>query len=1253
MAIKAYLHPPGGLTSTIGMGGTAQLPMLSYLQAARPARRHAVIVQTPHLYTCLNELAVLVQLYDEFGNSVLSSAPLSMTVTLPGALPTSFSLLAYAMRGRGRTRRYVASLPISWFATATAAGSLATVSTTLSGHDAQSNSFIVYGIPVWFAAPIPAPGIAGYMTSDKAGSIAASAMRAGDDFYLQLYAHTGGKAMESFEVKLVVNSTVCELVPTSGGFSASYTGDVQGQMDGSYSTELIKRYRVEGSYFTKYQRLVRLSPLTSTLGHLGWVRLRMVSSGGCFTSATITAFYVAGSTAYVTGVSQEDTVTLNGNQLHLYTDAPVGLLVELGTSAPVINTAHLSGVDMGVDVHGLVYGSPDELVSTTSDVVIVSADDADGSKNVTIRSGGFLRTVAFVVKRPLMPTLQVDDPVLQVLPGTCGAYQHARLWAVSNGAEISRLVAFDVSNGSVVAVERRFEEQPMVIGIGAGTASIYIRNTAFANVVIEVSDAIVGLVELRAGVVTGVAWDPVASLVGPYVPRPMHQFASETSYGWLYVRAFLDDGMSASIAGNVTASVPSPMNASITVSFNEPLPPRVSVLSGASSLTDELEVETCAGGARAVVNLTLPSPVSVSISANRYSLVPETNVAGEFSGRHSNAKMQATVVFANGAARQMQIDTRAVFSISDACGSFSNSDGDKRLVINESCRQSTVTISVEVTIGGVSVSATRLLSIEWLTGVELQLFYKDSSTAYTSSELRYRYACAFDATSYHPSFHSLYVKTRGTLSSGAIGWIGSGVAYTIDEGAVLSGSGAMRTLSVSSAGSFVIGVSALPNPDGLLDSTSLTAIAEADMYTFEWSLGLTERTVSQAYLEMHTTTAKLLYASGYTEAMSDGEKSALIVFGSSQPETLVVSEHGALQPLKNDMATVNISAAMCDGQRVAASVYVNLHPAILLDYDIGGTYGAPITYTPGDPQLCMPLHMFTQHVVGTFHFVLRFNPKILECSASSCGTWAGGSAWSTFGDSVAYAPDAGQVDFLTTGSVAALGQRGLLDIGILCLNVIGSGTLRLQVQMQTHNDEDSARTCGSGAHLYADASRCMSRTPETTILVNCTFRCAEQLDEMASRGRRRQSALSARLRPFNVDTANIQQMNLADCLYLGDKAAQYAGFAGATQAFVDGLGSTELAISYNPTLDYYLGTTTPLIDPKDAVYCIMYVAKRFRFVYDATITCTPSAAVLSIEIAGGKVGSNDQAEFYVPSPGTDTSVNASVIVECEAGPRMS
>ena len=110
---------------------------------------------------------------------------------------------------------------------------------------------------------------------------------------------------------------------------------------------------------------------------------------------------------------------------------------------------------------------------------------------------------------------------------------------------------------------------------------------------------------------------------------------------------------------------------------------------------------------------------------------------------------------------------------------------------------------------------------------------------------------------------------------------------------------------------------------------------------------------------------------------------------------------------------------------------------------------------------------------------------------------------------------------------------------------------------------------------------------------------------------------------MNIDS-DVNQMTMADCLLLTQQQQALVGFVAATQAHVDGLAQG-LAMSYNPTMDFYTGSSTPYIDTQDAVYCINYVVKRWRFVYNASLSCAAGGALLSLEIAGGKVGTYEQA----------------------------
>ena len=57
----------------------------------------------------------------------------------------------------------------------------------------------------------------------------------------------------------------------------------------------------------------------------------------------------------------------------------------------------------------------------------------------------------------------------------------------------------------------------------------------------------------------------------------------------------------------------------------------------------------------------------------------------------------------------------------------------------------------------------------------------------------------------------------------------------------------------------------------LKDGVSLTAVAQADSYSFRWSLGLAQDTLHKRYAAFHATVATLHYPD-YTETVSDEER---------------------------------------------------------------------------------------------------------------------------------------------------------------------------------------------------------------------------------------------------------------------------------------------------------------------------------------------------------------------------------------------
>ena len=94
-------------------------------------------------------------------------------------------------------------------------------------------------------------------------------------------------------------------------------------------------------------------------------------------------------------------------------------------------------------------------------------------------------------------------------------------------------------------------------------------------------------------------------------------------------------------------------------------------------------------------------------------------------------------------------------------------------------------------------------------------------------------------------------------------------------------------------------MSASPNFDGVSDSRTLTATAEADSSTLGCVLGLSSNTVFASFGGSAVTIARLRYASRYVEMISDDDRSSRITFGSTDTTVLLVSGAGRRQPQQN------------------------------------------------------------------------------------------------------------------------------------------------------------------------------------------------------------------------------------------------------------------------------------------------------------------------------------------------------------------
>ena len=470
--------------------------------------------------------------------------------------------------------------------------------------------------------------------------------------------------------------------------------------------------------------------------------------------------------------------------------------------------------------------------------------------------------------------------------------------------------------------------------------------------------------------------------------------------------------------------------------------------------------------------------------------MPADNCAQSF-GYTTYVDLVARATFGEGISRDMQTDSRVTWTITPpSCGSMSNVGGYKRVTIAADCRTTSISVNATITIGGTLQSGSKSLTVKWLNSIDLNLYYRDAATIFASTEVKWRYT---PSASCLPQWHLLRARTWGTLNSGEGMWL-SCITYAVSTAepiAKLSGTGSTRTLAISAAGTISISVAPTPDQDGLSDSRSLTARFAADDYTFLWDLALTCNTLSVPYMSSsHRTYPRLIYTGGYVETLDDAERTSLIKFISLEPNTIAVTGIGVLQPQVNGMA--RLSAQFCDdAPTLPETILSNLRYSSPFDYDLGGACGQQISHDTGASQVCIPIKLYSQYTVSKFQFLLRFSNSLLRCGASSCGTFTPGAAWNNFGSSVSFAPNAGQVQFLSNADVSSKGQQGLLDIGTQCFDVASSGLVTLDVEFLEHRDVNGVRSCGSGSHLKEVSvstptglvTRCYSRTASTTFTV--------------------------------------------------------------------------------------------------------------------------------------------------------------------------
>jgi len=478
------------------------------------------------------------------------------------------------------------------------ASSVATATLTLSYYNNQVGATVDAGAltlveqPVWYGAAQLARVRETARPLSPAGAMVtmpASPVYAGDDFTIVIYAHTGGYALETYEVWVDLRTDA--LAYRSHVGSTLMNGILFGERQRN-ATHTRLTFSVIGTKSTTSSAQVTANALS-----LVTVTLRAAPGLGVgrhdgLLGVIAQLFANPGSNSFVAsdaGVVVNPTTGLPGTALGSLEVVPIGDvgLLAYGPAGTLPNLAPLTGQEAAFPVKAARVSDDYRLTSSNvaaaaagltcdagalvpavlaafargapCDVRLTEAQTrGDAAASVQVSFADLSASVGFGVYYPASVSIVADDPVLnRVHTGNASlacdgvpVYQTTRLRAIVDGLDATPLIRF-VAEGGAPAAAIVGAAAAWLRGLAPGVATVRLagRPAAFASATVEVSNAAVAPLRLVPRLVTGVAWKskPPNNLAPPYAgfaaqAQIAQSLQSEGDYGRVHAAIEWDDG---------------------------------------------------------------------------------------------------------------------------------------------------------------------------------------------------------------------------------------------------------------------------------------------------------------------------------------------------------------------------------------------------------------------------------------------------------------------------------------------------------------------------------------------------------------------------------------------------------------------------------------------------------------------------------------------------------------------------------------
>ena len=366
----------------------------------------------------------------------------------------------------------------------------------------------------------------------------------------------------------------------------------------------------------------------------------------------------------------------------------------VGTQPQAIGVAPLAVMSCHVDsllacVEDSSVADASDLVSCTSSNTLIlgcegptvtfpSANPQSGNVSLTFELGEYTFDIAFQVWVPINVQILLDDPVLNLITGTCGdvQFQQTTLRVVgtlqcgTDSIESLDLlpIAQPLTNSSNVAID---DNSVIAYGNDTFTATISVGDTVELVTTSSVPVTVVAIdafafnaldMQLESGT-TGNSYGSFA-----LEPSLSHSLTAEGDTTGIYAAVSFSDGFSNIVTSGL--SITSLKPEILTVSSQENTVPEVVVVQNAVSSVgyDLAEVRWAPCGndlavGAPIINVSLPAPVSIAVSVSDDTIVHTDDLLAQSpTNWPTETEVSVLVFFADGSYRDFSDDDRVTLS---------------------------------------------------------------------------------------------------------------------------------------------------------------------------------------------------------------------------------------------------------------------------------------------------------------------------------------------------------------------------------------------------------------------------------------------------------------------------------------------------------------------------------------------------------------------------------------------------------------